>query len=223
MTYLSEEEKASVVARYMERYAKHGIHVDALKSGGAAKQLIRHTVHASMFNLKDKHILDVGCGIGMFYEYLKSLPTQIASYTGLDIVEPFLEYDRAQYPEARFDKVDIFLDPLDAYTPDVVFMSQVFNNKYHGADNEEIAKEAIRRFFSIAQVGIAIDFMTSYVDYNEAGLHYFSPETMFTFAKTLTRTVALRHDYGPFEFTLFLYKQPTFDLDEISAKIAGSK
>src|SRR3989304_5121800 len=178
MTYLSEEEKASVVARYMERYAKHGIHVDALKSGGAAKQLIRHTVHASMFNLKDKHILDVGCGIGMFYEYLKSLPTQIASYTGLDIVEPFLEYDRAQYPEARFDKVDIFLDPLDAYTPDVVFMSQVFNNKYHGADNEEIAKEAIRRFFSIAQVGIAIDFMTSYVDYNEAGLHYFSPETM---------------------------------------------
>jgi len=223
MTYLSEEEKASVVARYLERYAKHGIHVDALKSGGAAKQHIRHIVHASMFDLKNKHVLDVGCGIGMFYEYLKSLPNQIASYTGLDIVEPFLEYDRAQFPEARFDNVDIFLDPLDAYTPDIVFMSQVFNNKYENTDNEEIAKEAMRRFFGIAKVGIAIDFMTSYVDYNEEGLHYFSPEMMFTFAKSLTRTVALRHDYVPFEFTLFLYKQPTFDLDEISAKITSSK
>ena len=223
MTYLSGEEKASVVARYLERYAKHGIHVDTLKSGGAAKQLVRHTVHSSMFDLKDKHILDVGCGIGMFYEYLKGLPTQIASYTGLDIVEPFLESDRARFPEARFDNVDILLDPLDAYKPDIVFMSQVFNNKYQNADNEEIAKQAICRFFGISKIGIAIDFMTSYVDYNEAELHYFSPEMMFAFAKTLTRTVALRHDYLPFEFTLFLYKQPTFDLDEISAKITGDK
>lgn len=223
MTHLTEEEKAAVAARYLERYAQHGIHVDSLKSGGAAKQFIRHSVHASMFNLQDKHVLDVGCGIGMFYEYLKSLPVQIASYTGLDIVDPFLEYDRARYPEARFDKVDIFLDPLDAYSPDIVFMSQVFNNKYKDADNEEIAKEAIRRFFAIAKVGIAIDFMTSYVDFNEAELHYFAPEKMFSFAKTLTRTVALRHDYVPFEFTLFLYKQPTYDLNEITAKLSAAR
>jgi SAM-dependent methyltransferase len=215
MQYLSEEEKQRVASRYLERYAKYGIHVEALKSGGAAKQFIRHSVHASMFDLNQKHILDVGCGIGMFYEYLKSLPVQIASYTGLDIVEPFLESDRARFPEARFDNVDIFLDPLDAYTPDIVFMSQVFNNKYEQADNEEIAKQAIRRFFEIARIGLAIDFMTSYVDYREDELHYFSPEMMFSFAKTLTRTIALRHDYLPFEFTLFLFKQATYDPNEI--------
>lgn len=223
MTYLSENEKSSVVARYLERYAQHGIHVDALKSGGAAKQLVRHMVHSSMFDLNNKHILDVGCGIGMFYEYLKSLPIQIASYTGLDIVEPFLESNRIRFPEARFDKVDIFLDPLDGYSPDIVFMSQVFNNKYKDVDNEDIAKEAIRRFFSISKIGIAIDFMTSYVDYNEADLHYFSPEKMFSFAKTLTRTVALRHDYTQFEFTLFLYNQTTYNLDEITTNLSANR
>jgi len=117
----------------------------------------------------------------MFYEYLKSLPSKIASYTGLDIVEPFIESNRARFPEAHFENIDIFRAPLDAYQPDVVFMSQVFNLKYKNADNEEVAKEAMRRFFDIARVGLAIDFMTSYVDYTEADLYYFSPEKMFGF------------------------------------------
>lgn len=206
MIYLSEEEKAGVVKRYLDRYAEHGIHVDTLKSGGAEKQLIRHSVQAGMFDLAGKRILDVGCGIGMFYEYLQSLPAKIDSYTGLDIVDPFIESNRIRFPEAQFEKVDIFCAPLVAYQPDIVFMSQVFNNKYKEANNEEIAREAIRRFFGIARVGLAIDFMTLYVDYTEAELYYFSPEKMLAFAKTLTRLVALRHDYLPFEFTLSLYK-----------------
>jgi ubiquinone/menaquinone biosynthesis C-methylase UbiE len=222
MVYLNESEKNSVTARYLERFHKYGIHVDTLKSGGAGKQLVRHMVHASMFDLKDKHVLDVGCGIAMFYEYLRSLPTQIASYTGFDIVEPFLASNRERFPEARFENIDIFVDPLTSYSPDIVFMSQVFNNKYLNADNEEIAMEAIRRFFGIAKEGLAIDFMTSYVDFNEKELHYFSPEKMFSFAKGLTRTVALRHDYLPFEFTLFLYKKPTFDVEKINSQFRSN-
>jgi len=219
MVHLSDEDKAYVTKLYMDRYEKHGINVETLKSGGMAKQHIRHVVQAGMFDLKDKHILDVGCGIGMFYEHLKSINAQIASYTGLDIFDPFLESNRNRFPEASFDKVDIFLDPLNKYTPDIAFMSQVFNTRYKDADNEDVAKEAIRRFFKISKIGIAIDFITSYVDYNEAELHYYSPEMMFAFAKTLTRNVALRHDYLPFEFSLFLFKQPTFDLNEISESI----
>jgi len=149
------------------------------------------------------------------------LPIKISSYTGLDIVDPFIESNRIRFPEARFDKVDIFRAPLDVFEPDIVFMSQVFNNKYKDSDNEEIAREAIRRFFAIARVGLAIDFMTSYVDYTEAELYYFSPEKIVAFAKTLTRMVALRHDYLPFEFTLFLYKHPTFDLEKLDAQIAS--
>lgn len=223
MIYLNEEEKALIIKRYLDRYAEHGIHVDTLKSGGAGKQFIRHSVHASMFDLHGKHILDVGCGIGMFYEYLKSLPIELGSYTGLDIVPAFLESNRLRFPEARFDEIDIFHAPLDQYQADIVFMSQVFNNKYRDANNETIAREAIRRFFNLARIGLAIDFMTSYVDYTEPDLYYFSPERMFAYAKTLTRTVALRHDYLPFEFTLVLYKTPTFELANIDAELASHR
>ena len=219
---LSPAEKQRVAARYLERLSRHGIDVATLKSGGAEKQFVRHTVHAGMFNLDESCILDVGCGIGMFYEYLRHTGIRVKSYIGIDIVEPFIESNRQQFPDARFEVVDIFQDPLDSFACDVVFMSQVFNNKYKDADNEEVAREAMRRLFDLAEVGLAIDFMTSYVDYNEDDLHYFSPEKMFTFAKTLTRTVALRHDYLPFEFTLFLYKQPTFNLAEIGESLGSN-
>lgn len=223
MIYLTAEEKARIIQRYLNLYNKHGIHVDTLKAGGAGKQLLRHSVHSSMFNLEGKHILDVGCGIGMFYEHLKNLPTKIASYTGLDIVEPFIESNRSRFPEARFEKTDIFLDPLDKYQADIIFMSGVSSNKYQDIDNEKIAQEAIKRFFGIARVGLAIDFMTSYVDYREDYLYYFSPEKMFSFAKTLTSAVILRHDYLPFEFTLCLYKQPIFDLEKINASFTATR
>lgn len=213
MTHLSDEDKRRVIASYEDRLTRHGIDVATLNSGGNAKQRIRHSVHAGLFDLAGKHVLDVGCGIGMFYEFLRGNGIEIASYTGIDIVEPFVESNRERFPEARFEIVDIFRDPLDGFETDVVFMSQVFNNKYVEADNERIAEEAIRRFFGIARTGLAIDFITSYVDYREDSLHYFAPETMLTFAKGLTRTVALRHDYFPFEFTLALYKQPTHDID----------
>jgi len=215
--FLDEQDKHNVIAAYQDRLAEHGIDVATLKSGGAAKQYIRHSVHSSLFDLAGKRVLDVGCGIGMFYEFLRGKNIPIASYTGLDIVEPFIAANRERFPEARFEMVDIFQDPLDDFQTDVVFMSQVFNNKYENADNEVIAKEAMRRFFDLAQDGLAIDFMTSYVDYTEDELHYFPPELMLGYAKSLTRLVTLRHDYLPFEFTLALYKQPTYDLDAVSA------
>jgi hypothetical protein len=51
--------------------------------------------------------------------------------------------------------------------------------------------------------------LSKYVNYEEEHLNYFSPEEMLSYAKSLTRFVILRHDYLPFDFTLFLYKEAT--------------
>ena len=49
--------------------------------------------------------------------------------------------------------------------------------------------------------------LSSHVNYQEEHLYYFSPERLFSFAKSLTRFVQVRHDYLPFDFTLYLYKE----------------
>ena len=64
-------------------------------------------------------------------------------------------------------------------------------------------------FFRTAKKGVAVDLLTSYVDFKKDHLHYYQPETVFSFAKQLTRRVTLRHDYPLFEFCVYLH--PSFD------------
>ncbi|XIA64124.1 methyltransferase domain-containing protein [Bradyrhizobium sp. TZ2] len=207
---LDTDEITRIARLYYARLEEHGMNVGALKSGGATKQWVRHSVHAQAFDLAGRHVVDVGCGIAMFYKFLLGRGVQPASYTGIDIVKPFLEANRKEHPEARFFSLDIFADSLDGLDMDVAFMSQVFNNVYENADNEAVVRVAIQRFFAVARQGIVIDFMSTYVDWKDRDLHYFDPSAMFAFAKSLTRFVEIRHDYLPFEFTLILRKQPAF-------------
>ena len=208
MATLSRTEIDRIVGVYEARLATHGFDVAALKSGGYEKQFARHSVHAALFALEGRSVLDVGCGIAMFYRFLRNSGVSVGSYTGIDIVEPFLEFDRSTYPEARFLSLDIANDPIAALEPDVVFMSQMFNARYAETDNEAFARHIIERFFRTAREGVVVDFMSSYVDYREDEHHYFDPEAIFAFAKSLTPFVTLRHDYLPFEFTIALRHRP---------------
>lgn len=218
---LDTDEIARVAGLYHARMAEHGLTVDALKSGGAAKQWVRHAVHSTAFDLTGRQVVDVGCGIAMFYKFLLGRGVRPAGYTGIDIVEPFLDANRKDHPEGRFLSMDIFEDPLDGIAMDVAFFSQVFNNVYENADNEAVARHAIARFFDAARDGVVIDFMSTHVDWQDDDLHYFDPAAMFAYAKTLTRFVEIRHDYLPFEFTLILRKAPVAALPSDDVALAA--
>ncbi|MEJ1931458.1 class I SAM-dependent methyltransferase [Nostoc sp. NIES-2111] len=214
MSGLSENEKRRIVEAYEARLSRHGFDVAALKSGGLQKQYVRHSVHAALFDLTGRRVLDVGCGIAMFYRFLRNAGVPLKEYVGVDIVGPFLSYDRQEYPEARFLELDIFSSPMHELEADVVFMSQLFNARYESQDNEAVAKQAIERCFAASRQGVVIDFMSTYVDYRAPEHHYFDPAEMLRFAKTLTRYVDLRHDYLPFEFTLALRHAPVVGLPD---------
>ena len=67
----------------------------------------------------------------------------------------------------------------------------------------------IEKCFRIARKGVAIDMMSSYVDFQEDHLYYFDPVKVFEFAKKLTRRITIRHDYPLFEFCVYIY--PDFE------------
>jgi hypothetical protein len=69
----------------------------------------------------------------------------------------------------------------------------------------ELVQSMMKLMFLTARKGVAIDFVTNYVDFQESYLRYHSPEDMFKFAKSLTKRVVLRHDYPLYEFCLYLY------------------
>jgi len=204
---LNDTEKYKIIERYTERFKKYGIDFRTLNPGSEEKQRIQHSIHSSIGELNNRTILDIGCGLASYYEFLLSKGFKV-NYIGYDIVEPFIECNRERFPEAHFETRDIFREGI-VHSADYVCMCQVFNNKYDAIDNEEVVKKAIALAFDAARIGISIDMLTKYVNYEVEGLYYFLPENLFSYAKSLTRFVMLRHDYLPFDFTLFLYKDRT--------------
>lgn len=211
MVFIPEKDILTIRNRYLKRFNEFGIDVRTLNSGGEKKQFIRHTVHSQIGNLDNKSILDIGTGLADYYQFLISNGLKII-YTGYDILPEFISADKKRFPEASFEVRDIFKENI-AITVDYIAMSQVFNNRYQFADNVIIVEKAMEKAFLAAKLGISIDMMTSYVDYEEDRLFYFSPEEMIKIAKKFTPFVVMRHDYLPYEFTLYLYKKPTFQID----------
>jgi len=129
------------------------------------------------------------------------------TYIGIDIVPAMIDEAKKLHPRAEFRVMDI-LDGLEKFEDghfDYVVSSQAFNNRLKYSDNLEVVKKAISRCSRIAKKGVAIDMMSTHVDFMEDRLFYFDPREIFEFCKTLTKRVTLRHDYPLFEFCVYLY------------------
>lgn len=201
---LSDVDAAMVVERYRRRIAEHGPTFASLNSGTPDKQRVRHAVHAGALRGDRPAVLDVGCGLGDFQRFLRQRGVECA-YTGYDIVPEYVEQCRRTIPEGRFELRNILRDGIEG-VHDTVVMSQVFNNRYAESDNLGVIREAIRLAFEHARVSVSIDMLSTYVDYRNAEVFYYSPEEMFGFGRTLTPRVAIRHDYRLHEFCLQLYR-----------------
>jgi SAM-dependent methyltransferase len=196
MIGLSDEDRQAIVERYKARFAEHGVDARSLNPGDIAKYRRQQEVHAGIGSLEGSTVLDVGCGLAHYYEFLRARGTRV-NYIGYDLVPPFIEANRERFPEAQFELRDVTREAI-THTPDYVVMCQVFN--------VAVVKTALKAAFEAARVGVSIDMLSKYVNFEEPHLCYFSPEEMFGYAKLLTKFVKLRHDYLPHHFTLFLYK-----------------
>ena len=202
---LDPRDLEDVVRRYRDRIAASGVTFASLCSGSAEKQALRHAVHATALRGEGPSVLDIGCGIGWFYEHLRK-SGMACRYTGYDIVPEYVDECRRLFPEATFELRNIFADGIGG-SFDTVVMSQVLNNRYRNSDNGEVMRTAMARAFEHARVSISVDMLSTYVDFQDPDLFYYSPEEVFRYAHTLTRRVTLRHDYRAFEFTVQLFRE----------------
>lgn len=159
-----------------------------------------------------RSVIDLGCGLGDFYSYLKN-KFKIEAYLGLDFVEEFIQVAQKRFADdinAQFQLFDITKQNLPT-NYDYILLSGVFNNKTD--DNENQMYNSITKMFESCKKGVAFNAMSTYVDFFDEKLFYVNPLEVFDFCKkNLTRKVTLRHDYLvkensiPFEFTIYLYK-----------------
>ena len=201
---MNKYDRQIIVKRYTKRFQKYGVDIKTLASGSRDRQVLRFKIFSEIGNLDGHSVLDIGCGFGDFYQYFKDQSIKI-KYTGIDVCPSFIKVCRQRFPEASFFVKDFQNDSIRGKY-DYIVASQVFNNRLKIGNNERMMHRVIKKAFQICNVAVAIDMMTSYVDYREEHLYYYKPEKIFQFCKTLTKRVILRHDYPLFEFMICLYK-----------------
>lgn len=199
---MDERNKQWMRARYNARLAAFGDDIRTLGSGTEERRRLRFEVLRGVGIAAGTSVIDVGCGFGDFFGYLRSEGVAV-DYLGLDINPDILDLARRKYPEARFALVDIQTDGFDP--ADFVVASGTFNLALHDADNYAYVADVLRIAYRHARSGVAMDFQSSYVDFRVPDIHYYDPERLFTLAKGITKRVTLRHDYPLFECCLYLY------------------
>ena len=165
------------------------------------------------FIKKDCSILDFGCGLGHLYEFMKK-NNYTGNYCGTDILEDFISHCRQSYSEDEQANFMLINDTKNLRsTYDFVVVSGVFNNKRD--NNEEFMLETISAMFNACRVGIALNAISTYVDYEENNLFYYSPEKLLSFSKkNLRGHPIISHNYKlkdrgyPHDYTVTIFKEP---------------
>ena len=201
---LHEQDAQYVINRYINRIKEHGLTADSLKSGSNEKQDIRHAVHISSLRSEQPNVLDIGCGMASFLQFMNTQHI-VCNYTGYDIVSEYIEYCKKTFITSKFELCNVFEDGING-TYDNIILSQVLNNKYSLSDNMEVMQRMMTMCYEHCNIGFSIDMMSDYVDFKSEELYYYNPEKIFAFAKTLSKRVIIRHDYRPYEFCVQVFK-----------------
>lgn len=173
--------------------------------GSADSQEKRFSVLTEIGDLDNDTILDVGCGLGAYFDYIHNAYPNL-SYTGVDINPNMIQEAQQKHSDIEFIHTDITSDShaLNDRKFDYVFLSGALNlstDKHHDTI-ENIMKE----MFALANKGVAANFLSLFSDYLTPGEYYCNPENILQTAFSITKKITLRHDYMPHDFTIYLYK-----------------
>lgn len=203
------EEKRRIVTLYEERLAEAGPTIESMGWRSSEQQLARFRCLLEIGDMRDRSVLDVGCGLGDIVPHLD----RPRSYLGLDLSAKVIRAARRKNPApyASYRVGDILEDRIDDH--DYVLASGIFN--FRIADNFAYLEAMLERMFSIAEIGVAVNMLSSHVDYREDRHAYYDPEAVFSLCAKLTSRLALRHDYMKYEFTVYFYKNDAVDTDNV--------
>lgn len=203
-TMNSPERRPLVVDIFRKHLRDHGGGAAAVGWGSEASQQKRFEVLSQVADLDKKSILDVGCGLGHFLDWLKARDISVR-YTGVDITPEMIAVAAKAHEDATFltGTVEQFCDHSDAPF-DYIFASGIF---YLDTDSGyENMEKTLRQMFSLAGQGVAFNSLSRWADTMDEGEFYADPARVLDMCRSITPKVQLRHDYHPADFTCYLYR-----------------
>jgi len=188
----------TTVNKYTSLVQTYGYSHRALNWGSKNSQYLRFKTLAEIGGLQGSRILDVGCGLCDFYEFLTSKNIDV-EYSGVDITPAMVAQSKLRFSALHLEVRDIVRQPLNA-TYDYVFCSGVFT---YFSNPEEVTR-FLMALVRLAEKGVAFNSLSSWATQIEEGELYLNPAETLEACRTLADRIVLRHDYLPHDFTVYL-------------------
>lgn len=213
---LNMPDKNKQIKYYEDLLEKYGDNYLSLDWKSPESQEIRFRVFEDLLTIGGKNndfsVLDVGCGFGDFYGYFKKAGYKF-NYAGYDISPKIIEMAKKKYPGARFEVRDI-LDDQKPEKFDFVFCCGALNISFEDpVDHLEFIGSMLLRMYELCNIGAGANFLSSQAIYHlpdeslrQPQYFYSKPEDIVQFAKGITGSFILRHDYHPGDFTIYLLR-----------------
>lgn len=212
MTSSSDEKLLSEVASYYsDKLTKHGQTPQGVDWNSEESQQLRFRQLCKIVDKSEPFsVNDLGCGYGALYDFLTSA-AKAFSYTGIDVSEAMIQAAELRYPDRARTRF------VHAAKPDQVadygVASGIFNVRLDRSDEQWQAylKATLDELDQTSRLGFAFNCLTAYSDADKMRdyLYYADPCLLFDLCKRrYSRDVALLHDYGLYEFTILVRKQP---------------
>jgi trans-aconitate methyltransferase len=184
---------------------KHSEGPRAVGWGSIESQISRFKIICDIGAIKGASILDVGCGLGRFYQYLHEKNMLDGDYVGIDINENMIKEAKIVYPGVKFKSINLLNEKLNQKY-DYVVESGAFNILVENW--EELTFSMLKEMFKYAKIGMAANFLSVHSGSSKSSVsHYCVPEEILKFAfDNLSKKIVLRHDYRSNDFTIFVYK-----------------
>jgi len=199
-----ETDKKIILHYHSVRLAQYGQDIRSLW-GSTQSQQVRFKVLSEMGDFSNKSVLDVGCGFGDFYTFLKEHNIFPEKYIGIDINPEMIATARLRLPEVTFLVRDILDDEINEKF-DYVVASGIFPLKT--PNWQTITEKKIGKIYQLCEIGAGFNLLSFFTPGEKASdSHYANPVDMLDFIiRNLTTRIVLRHDYRPNDFTIYIYK-----------------
>ena len=203
----------NVYGYYEENFKRYGAEDERSLGWTKNKQDIRFEQLFRFLKPENGTLLDVGCGFGDMYQYIKkTMKNDQIEYFGIDIMPEFIEVAMKRTGESKCFLCEDILS-LDACSYDYVVASGIFGYKVYDDEEKNYAhiENVLEKALDISKVGISINFLSDKTDYHTSGNDFHSsPERVLSLAYKYSRNVILDNTVMPFEFCLTIFKDDSF-------------
>lgn len=156
-------------------------------------------------------LLDFGCGAAHLWQHMTEQGRGNVRYVGLDASPKFVDLSRSKFPDLEFHCLDALVDPTPLPEVDYVVMNGVLTEKRGMTFDAmwEYSQRLLERVYPAARRGIAFNVMSKHVDWERDDLFHLPFDALAAFLRQrLSRHIRFRADYGLYEYTAYVYREP---------------